>query len=75
MMEQSEHEAMEIDLFDKQILFHISKGTKTMDIPKYVPISLSAIEKRKLNLKKMLNIKDKTDVELVRVAKERGLLF
>ena len=75
MMEQSEHEAMEIDLFDKQILFHISKGTKTMDIPKYVPISLSAIEKRKFNLKKMLNIKDKTDVELVRIAKERGLLF
>ncbi|HQF47980.1 MAG TPA: DNA-binding response regulator, partial [Flavobacterium alvei] len=60
---------------DKQILFHISKGTKTKDIPQYVPISLSAIEKRKMNLKKILSITDETDIELVRVAKNRGLLF
>jgi DNA-binding NarL/FixJ family response regulator len=75
MIDQSEQETIEIDLFDKQILFHISKGTKTKDIPQYVPISLSAIEKRKLNLKKLLNAQDKTDVELVREAKNRGLLF
>ena len=75
MIEQSEQETLEIDLFDKQILFHISKGTKTKDIPQYVPISLNAIEKRKLNLKKILDIKDETDIELVREAKNRGLLF
>ena len=75
MLDQSEQETMEIDLFDKQILFHISKGTKTKDIPQYIPISLSAIEKRKENLKKMLDIKDETDIELVREAKNRGILF
>lgn len=75
MLDQSEFEAIEIDHFDKQILFHISKGTKTKDISQYVPISLSAIENRKMNLKKLLNIKDETDIELVRVAKNRGLLF
>jgi DNA-binding NarL/FixJ family response regulator len=75
MIDQSLQETIEIDLFDKQILFHISKGTKTKDIPQYVPISLSAIEKRKLNLKKLLDIKDETDIELVREAKNRGLLF
>lgn len=75
MINQSQLETIEIDLFDKQILFHISKGTKTKDIPQYVPISLSAIEKRKLNLKNILNIQDESDVELVRVAKSRGLLF
>jgi DNA-binding NarL/FixJ family response regulator len=75
MIDQSEQETIEIDLFDKQILFHISKGTKTKDIPQYVPISLTAIEKRKLNLKKILDIKDETDIELVREAKNRGLLF
>jgi DNA-binding NarL/FixJ family response regulator len=75
MLDQSEQEAMEIDLFDKQILFHLSKGTKTKDIPQYIPISLSAIEKRKMNLKKMLDIKDETDIELVREAKNRGILF
>ncbi|MCI4442605.1 MAG: response regulator transcription factor [Lentimicrobium sp.] len=75
MIDHSEQETIEIDLFDKQILFHISKGTKTKDIPQYVPISLEAIEKRKLNLKKILDIKDETDIELVREAKNRGLLF
>lgn len=75
MMEQALHEVVEIDLFDKQILFHISKGTKTKDIPQYIPISLEAIEKRKLNLKKLLKIEDETDIELVREAKKRGLLF
>ncbi|MDD5149689.1 MAG: response regulator transcription factor [Flavobacterium sp.] len=75
MMDQDLLEAIEIDLFDKQILFHISKGTKTNDIAQYVPISIEAIEKRKMNLKKLLNIKDESDIELVKEAKNRGLLF
>jgi DNA-binding NarL/FixJ family response regulator len=75
MLEQSEYETLEIDLFDKQILFHISKGTKTKDIPQYIPISLSAIEKRKMNLKILLEVKDQSDIELVKEAKKRGILF
>jgi DNA-binding NarL/FixJ family response regulator len=74
MIDQSELETIEIDLFDKQILFHISKGTKTIDIPKYIPISLKAIETRKVNLMKLLSIANGSDVELVKVAKDRGLL-
>lgn len=75
MIDLAQSEIIEIDLFDKQILFHISKGTKTKDITQYIPISLEAIEKRKLNLKKLLNIKDESDIELVREAKNKGLLF
>jgi DNA-binding NarL/FixJ family response regulator len=75
MIDQSQHETIEIDLFDKQILFHISKGTKTNDISQYVPISIEAIEKRKLNLKKLLNLPEGSDIDLVREAKNRGLLF
>jgi len=75
MIDLAESEAIEIDVFDKQILFHISKGTKTTDIPQYIPISLEAIEKRKQNLKELLNPKDDSDIELVREAKNKGLLF
>ena len=75
MIDLAQSEIIEIDLFDKQILFHISKGTKTADITQYIPISLEAIEKRKLNLKKLLNIKDESDIELVREARNKGLLF
>jgi DNA-binding NarL/FixJ family response regulator len=75
MIDLAQTEIIEIDLFDKQILFHISKGTKTSDITHYIPISLEAIEKRKLNLKKLLNVEDEGDIELVREAKNKGLLF
>ena len=75
MMDLDQNEAIEIDLIDKQILFHISKGTKAKDIPQYVPISLEAVEKRTLNLKKLLGLNDGSDIELVREAKDKGLLF
>ncbi len=75
MIDLAQSEIIEIDLFDKQILFHISKGTKTKDIPQYIPISLEAIDKRKLNLKKLLGIMDESDIELIREAKNKGLLF
>jgi hypothetical protein len=38
MLEMHDND-IEIDLFDKQILFHLSKGTA--DIPQYIPISLN----------------------------------
>jgi len=75
MMDLDQCETIEIDLFDKQILFHLSKGTKTKEIPQYIPISLEAIEKRKLNLKNRLDLIEESDIELVREAKKRGLLF
>lgn len=75
MMDLDKNETIEIDLIDKQILFHISKGTRTKDIPQYVPISLEAVEKRTLNLKQLLGVHDGSDIELVRVAKDKGLLF
>ena len=75
MLNQSKHDTIEIDQFDQQILFHISKGTKTKDITQYIPISLNAIESRKLNLKELLNLKDGSDIDLIREAKNKGLLF
>lgn len=71
---QSQYNNIELDPFDKQILYHLSKGIKTKDIPGYVPLSLSAIEKRKVNLKDMLDVKGGSDVELVQVAKDKGLI-
>ena len=73
MLNQSPHNSIEIDEFDKQILFHLSKGTSTNDMPQYIPISLNAIEKRKVNLKELLKIKSGSDEELVKEAKSKGL--
>lgn len=74
LVSQIQYDHIEIDAFDKQILYHLSKGIKTKDIPQYVPLSLSAIEKRKLNLKETLNIKGGSDIDLIREAKNKGLL-
>ena len=73
MLNQSPHNSIEIDEFDKQILFHLSKGTATIEMPQYIPISLNAIEKRKINLKELLKIKSGSDEELVKEAKSKGL--
>ena len=74
-MLDSQDKGIEIDLFDKQILFHLSKGTKSKDMTQYIPISMNAIEVRKLNLKQLLEVIDGTDIDLVREARNLGLLF
>ncbi|MBS7256182.1 response regulator [Flavobacterium branchiicola] len=73
MLNQSTHNAIEIDQFDKQILFHLSKGTLVEEMSHYIPISLRAIEKRKVNLKDLLKIRTGSDEELVKEAKSKGL--
>ena len=75
MLNLSEENTIEIDQIDKQILFHLSKGTKLNDIPQYIPISLGAIERRKINLKELLKVEEGSDIDLVREAKNKGLLF
>jgi DNA-binding NarL/FixJ family response regulator len=75
MSNQDENEIPGIDQFDKQILFHISKGTKTKEIPQYIPISLGAIERRKINLKELLKVEEGSDIDLIREAKNKGILF
>lgn len=73
MLNQSTHNSIEIDEFDKQILFHLSKQTAMDQMPQYIPISLNAIEKRKVNLKELLKIKSGSDEELIKEAKSKGL--
>ncbi len=73
-MSQSQQGIIHVDEFDKKILFHLSRGVKTKDLPNFVPLSLSAIEKRKLNLKEQLQLKGGSDVELISEAKIKGLM-
>jgi DNA-binding NarL/FixJ family response regulator len=71
---QAQYNNIELDVFDKQILFHLSKGVKTKDLPTYIPLSLSAIEKRKLNIREILEVKGGTDIDLIREAKTKGVI-
>lgn len=73
MLNQSPHNSIEIDEFDKQILFHLSKGTEVYEMPQYIPISLTEIEKRRINLKELLKVRSGLDEDLVKEAKSKGL--
>lgn len=71
---QAQYNNIELDAFDKQILFHLSKGVKTKDLPQYIPLSLSAIEKRKLNIREILEVKGGSDIDLINEAKTKGVI-
>lgn len=63
-----------IDSMDRKILYELSIGARMKDMPNYIPLSAASIEKRKRHLKKVFNVKDKGDRELILMAKEKGFI-
>ncbi|QEE49318.1 response regulator transcription factor [Flavobacterium alkalisoli] len=64
-----------LDSYDRQILMRLSEGILTKNIPNYVPLSLSAIEKRKANLKNMfLEGSSGDDHDLIEAIKKIGII-
>jgi len=62
------------DNYDKQILMRLSEGIATKNIPNYVPLSLSAIEKRKAHLKNIILQGKGDDHDLIEAIKKMGIL-
>lgn len=54
-----------LDDIDREILYLLSKGVKTKNLPNYIPRSLSALEKRKQRIKDILVMNNCTDEELI----------
>jgi DNA-binding NarL/FixJ family response regulator len=63
-----------IDSLDRQLLYHLSIGTKTKDLPDVLPLSIAGIERRKRHLKNVLNTGSKDDNVLIQIAKEKGFV-
>lgn len=61
-----------LDEFNKKILYHISLGVRTKKLVNYIPLSLSAIEKRKSNIKTLFNVE--SDEQLIKKAREGGFV-
>lgn len=64
----------EITKTDQDILFHLSQGLKSKEIPDFVPISLASIEKRKKVMRDAFGVEDVRDITLINKAKELGFL-
>jgi DNA-binding NarL/FixJ family response regulator len=62
-----------LDEYNKKIIFHLSKGVRTKNLIEHIPLSLSAIEKRKNYIKQLFNV-DGDDEQLLIEAKKRGFI-
>ncbi|MUP46514.1 response regulator transcription factor [Gramella sp. BOM4] len=63
-----------LDKIDRQLIYYISKGVKTKDLPDLIPLSLAAIEKRKRQIKEAFKIAGQGDIHLIDRARELGFL-
>ncbi|GAA4760582.1 MULTISPECIES: response regulator [Flavobacterium] len=63
-----------LDDFNRQMLTLLSQGIKTKNLPQHMNLSMSSIEKRKVQIKLYLGIEKGTDEDVIREAKKRGLI-
>lgn len=63
-----------LDKLDRQIIYELSIGTRMTELPKVIPLSLGAIEKRKRQMKELFDMPKATDRELIQAARNRGFI-
>lgn len=63
-----------VDDINRQILHLMSQGIKTKSFTEYIDLSMSAIEKRKKQLKLLFGVEDGKDETLLKEAKDKGFL-
>ncbi len=64
-----------LDSYDRRIIFLLAKGIKTKNIPEHLPISLSAVDKRKAKIRLFFDIpKGGSDEEIIKEAQRLGLI-
>ncbi|PZD76441.1 response regulator [Mesonia sp. K7] len=63
-----------LDQLDRRILYELSLGNKTKDLPQLLPLSSSGIERRKGQLKRVFGVEDKNDKALLQKARELGFI-
>ena len=63
-----------LDLHNRQIICLIAKGIKTKSMTRYLPLSASAIDKRKAQIKDYFLITSGSDEDILREARKVGLI-
>jgi DNA-binding NarL/FixJ family response regulator len=63
-----------LDRWDRLMLYYISVGKLTKDLPNFIPLSIAGIEKRKKRLKEIFDVEDGNDIDLIMCAKEKGFI-
>ena len=63
-----------LDDINRKILHLLSQGIKTRSLKEYIDLSMSAIEKRKKQLKLLFSVEDGKDETLLNEARKKGFL-
>lgn len=63
-----------VDDINRKILYLLSRGIRTITLKEHIHLSLSAIEKRKKQLKLLFSVEDGKDETLIAEAKKKGFL-
>ena len=63
-----------VDDLDRKLLYELSIGTNTSNLPKILPLSLATVERRKKHLKEIFDVEGDDDRELLERARELGFI-
>jgi two-component system, NarL family, response regulator NreC len=63
-----------LDHFNRQIITLLAEGVKTKNIPNYMNLSISAIEKRKVIIREYFSIEKGSDEDIIREARKLGFV-
>ncbi len=66
--------AKALDFYNRQIIMLLSQGIQTKNLPDYLNLSKSAIDKRKVFIKEFFDIEKGTDEDILREARKQGLI-
>ncbi|MEP2239134.1 MAG: response regulator [Maribacter sp.] len=74
LLSPTNFEDIYIDSYNRKILYHLSLGSKTKDLPNFIPLSLPTIERRKKQLKELFGVAEGGNMELLKIAKNKGFI-
>jgi DNA-binding NarL/FixJ family response regulator len=63
-----------LDTYNRQIISLLNQGVKTKSLPHHLNLSLSAIDKRKVQIKDFFGIDKGNDEDILRKAREKGFI-
>ena len=63
-----------LDEIDREIIYQLSKGVPTKQLPDYVPLSLSGVERRKRRLFILFDLGESKNSLLILAARDKGII-
>ncbi|HEY0046595.1 MAG TPA: response regulator [Flavobacterium sp.] len=63
-----------LDNYNRQIVVLLSQGIKTKNLSEHIPLSNSAIDKRKVYIKEFFGLDKSSDEDIIKAAKKEGFI-